>query len=96
LLTVTTEIAMRKLFPPMIKMSEIRITLMYLNRMKLKRFFRYRGLFLELVNEINKGDFINIALLLLDAFACLFTGARVNELAQLRLDDIQEDDGVYF
>ncbi|MEX5390585.1 site-specific integrase [Enterobacter cloacae] len=26
----------------------------------------------------------------------LFTGARVNELAQLRLDDIQEDDGIYF
>lgn len=26
----------------------------------------------------------------------LFTGARVNELAQLRLDDIQESDGVYF
>lgn len=28
-------------FHPMIKMSEIRITLTYLNRMKLKRFFRY-------------------------------------------------------
>lgn len=26
----------------------------------------------------------------------LFTGARVNELAQLRLDDIQENDGIYF
>ncbi|MBA7856582.1 site-specific integrase [Enterobacter sp. RHBSTW-00901] len=26
----------------------------------------------------------------------LFTGARVNELAQLRLDDIKENDGIYF
>lgn len=26
----------------------------------------------------------------------LFTGARVNELAQLRLDDVQEGDGIYF
>ncbi|EPT8921564.1 tyrosine-type recombinase/integrase [Cronobacter dublinensis] len=26
----------------------------------------------------------------------LFTGARVNELAQLRLDDIQENDGIHF
>lgn len=48
-------------FQPMIKMSEIRITLTYLNRMKLKRFFRYRGLRLELLNAMRKGDSINIA-----------------------------------
>jgi hypothetical protein len=61
-------------FHPMIKMSEIRITLTYLNRMKLKRFFRYRGLRLELLNAMRKGDSINIARLLLDAFAWLDDG----------------------
>lgn len=48
-------------FLPMTKVSESRITLTYLNRMKLRQFFRNRGLSLELLNVMRKGDSINIA-----------------------------------
>jgi integrase len=53
--------------------------------------------FVSGTGERNKqGRFHQYCLITIGCLCLLMTGARVNELAQLRLDDIQEDDGVYF
>ena len=80
----------------MIKTSETVIILTCLNRMKLRRFFHFRGSWLEPVNVTCKGDFINIARFTLGHLYWGADGARVNEIAQLLLDDVLAEDGVYY
>jgi hypothetical protein len=73
LLTVTSEIAMR-LFPSDDKTERDQDHTDVFEPHEIKPFFRYRNLWLELVNEMRKGVSSILPVLLLDTFACIDDG----------------------
>ena len=63
---------------------------------EIEAIFHFRGSWLEPVNVTCKGDFINIARFTFGHLYWGADGARVNEIAQLLLDDVLAEDGVYY